>query len=137
MIINEVCMSGGDLLPWMFRRSALGPLVGKRTWGGLVGMYTILPDDLLDGGTAIPPNLAFYTPEGAWEVENEGVPPDIEVEYDPRAAREGRDTQLLKAIETALELLKRTPPPPPPQRPPYPDYYREPKTRRGERGSQT
>jgi tricorn protease len=88
MIINEISGSGGDRLPWMFRQTGLGPLVGKRTWGGLVGHYTN-PGDLLDGGFAGTPNLAFYTPQGTWEIENHGVPPDVEIDDDPKLARQG------------------------------------------------
>ena len=121
MIINEMAGSGGDALPWMFRKTGIGPLVGKRTWGGLVGHYTN-PADLLDGGFAGTPNLAFYTVDGKWEVENHGVPPDIEVEMDPKAVREGRDPQLEKAAEVVLEMLKKNPPPSV-KRPPYPKYH--------------
>jgi tricorn protease len=78
MLINETAGSGGDGLPWMFRQSKLGPLVGKRTWGGEVG--TLGFPKLMDGGTVTAPNFALWSPDGGWVVENEGVPPDIEVE---------------------------------------------------------
>src|SRR5262249_55775096 len=117
--------SSGESLPWMFRRMEMGPLIGTRTWGGLVGHY-IYPGDLLDGGYVAAPNLAFYSPEGVWEVENQGVQPDIEVEDDPKAARAGRDLQLEKAVEVALDLLKRNPASTIPRHPPYPRYYRDP-----------
>ncbi len=123
MIINEMAGSGGDALPWMFRKTGIGPLIGKRTWGGLVGHYTN-PGDLLDGGFTGTPNLAFYNTDGAWDVENHGVPPDIEVEYDPRAVREGHDPQLEKAVEVVLELLKKNPLPTP-HRPAYPNYHQQ------------
>jgi tricorn protease len=123
MITNEMAGSGGDAMPWMFRKTGIGPLVGKRTWGGLVGHYTN-PADLLDGGFAGTPDLAFYNPNGTWDVENHGVPPDFEVELDPQAARQGHDTQLEKAIEVVMDLLKKNPPPPPPHHPPYPDYHK-------------
>ena len=84
MITNEMAGSGGDALPWMFRKTGIGPLVGKRTWGGLVGHYTN-PGDLLDGGFAGTPDLAFYSPDGTWDVDNHGVPPDVEVEDGPQA----------------------------------------------------
>jgi tricorn protease len=122
MIINEMSGSGGDMLPWMFRQTGLGPLVGKRTWGGLVGHYTN-PGDLLDGGFAGTPNLAFYTPQSTWEIENHGVPPDVEVEDDPKLARQGHDAQLEKAVEIVMDLLKKNPPATP-QRPPYPNYHK-------------
>ncbi|MGO8678084.1 MAG: PDZ domain-containing protein [Limisphaerales bacterium] len=122
MIINEMAGSGGDMLPWMFRQTGLGPLVGKRTWGGLVGHYTN-PDDLLDGGFVGTPDLAFYTPHATWEIENHGVPPDVEVEDDPKLARQGHDAQLERAVEVVMESLKKNPPPTP-QRPPYPNYHK-------------
>jgi tricorn protease len=122
MIINEMAGSGGDMLPWMFRQTGLGPLVGKRTWGGLVGHYTS-PNDLLDGGFVGTPNLAFYTPQGAWEIENHGVPPDVEVEDDPKLARQGHDAQLERAVELVMDSLKKNPPPTP-RRPPYPNYHK-------------
>jgi len=123
MVINEMAGSGGDALPWMFRKTGIGPLVGKRTWGGLVGHYTN-PGDLLDGGFAGTPDLAFYNTNGAWDVENHGVPPDVDVEYDPKAVREGHDPQLEKAVEVVMDLLKKNPPPPEPQHPPYPNYHK-------------
>jgi tricorn protease len=123
MIINEMAGSGGDALPWMFRKTGIGPLIGKRTWGGLVGHYTN-PGDLLDGGFTGTPNLAFYNPNGTWDVENHGVPPDIEVEYDPKAVREGHDPQLEKAVEVVMELLKKNPLPTP-HRPAYPNYHQQ------------
>jgi len=122
MIINEMAGSGGDALPWMFRHTGIGPLIGKRTWGGLVGHYTN-PADLIDGGFTGTPNLAFYTTDGAWDVENHGVPPDIEVEYDPKLVRQGHDPQLEKAVEVVLEKLKENPLPTP-HRPPYPNYQK-------------
>ena len=123
MITNEMAGSGGDALPWMFRKTGIGPLIGTRTWGGLVGHYTN-PIDLLDGGFTGTPNLAFYNTNGSWDVENHGVPPDIEVEYDPKAVRAGHDPQLEKAVEVVMELLKKNPVPPEPQHPPYPNYHK-------------
>ena len=73
---------------------------------------TPIPGDLLDGGFTGTPNLAFYNPNGTWDVENHGVPPDIEVEYDPQAVRAGHDPQLEKAVEVVMDLLKKNPPPP-------------------------
>ncbi|HVH70744.1 MAG TPA: PDZ domain-containing protein, partial [Candidatus Dormibacteraeota bacterium] len=123
MIINEMAGSGGDALPWMFRKTGIGPLIGKRTWGGLVGHYTN-PGDLLDGGFTGTPNLAFYNPNGTWDVENHGVPPDVETEYDPKAARAGHDTQLEKAVEVVMDLLKKNPPPSAPHHPAFPNYQK-------------
>lgn len=124
MMINERSGSGGDALPFYFRREKLGPLVGRRTWGGLVGIYDY--PTLLDGGQVTAPRVAFWSPEGDWAVENRGVSPDIDVELDPKAWREGRDTQLEKAVQVALELLAKSPPPKKPARPAYPDYHRSP-----------
>ncbi|HMG35478.1 MAG TPA: PDZ domain-containing protein [Blastocatellia bacterium] len=121
MIVNEYAGSGGDYLPYMFRRSQIGPLIGKRTWGGLVGIGGT--PQLMDGGSITAPNFAFYTPEGKWEIENHGVAPDIEVEMDPAAWRAGRDPQLEKAVEVLLEELKKHPLPPHPKRPPFPNYH--------------
>jgi tricorn protease len=117
MLIDETAGSGGDLLPWMFRKYKMGPLIGKRTWGGLVG--TLGFPVLMDGGTITAPNLAFWTPEDGWAVENEGVPPDIEVEQTPADVIAGRDPQLEKAIEVVMAELKKNPPPPT-RRPAYP-----------------
>jgi tricorn protease len=121
MLIDEDAGSGGDYLPWLFRREKLGPLVGTRTWGGLVGIggYPVL----MDGGTVTAPHFAFYTPEGQFDVENKGVPPDIEVDLDPKAWREGRDAQLEKAVAVVMEALKAHPPVPVPK-PVYPNYHR-------------
>jgi tricorn protease len=120
MIINEFAGSGGDLMPWYFRRTKVGPLVGKRTWGGLVGIGDYPP--LLDGGQVTAPDFAFFTPEGTWDVENHGVAPDVEVEYDPYEVRKGHDPQLEKAVEIVLEELKKNPPKQPKQ-PAYPNYH--------------
>jgi tricorn protease len=121
MIANEGAGSGGDLLPWMFRKLKVGPIVGTRTWGGLVGNLEI--HTLMDGGTITAPNIAGWTPEDGWVIENQGVPPDIEVEETPQSMLAGRDPQLEKAIEIALQALKEHPPSEP-QHPPYPDKTR-------------
>jgi tricorn protease len=107
MLIDETAGSGGDLLPWMFRAYKLGPLVGKRTWGGLVG--TLGFPTLMDGGGVTAPNLAFWNKDG-FGVENEGVAPDVEVEQWPADVIAGRDPQLEKAIEIVLKKLKDNPP---------------------------
>ena len=121
MIIDESAGSGGDLLPWMFRKFGLGKLVGKRTWGGLVGILGF--PGLMDGGGVTAPDLAIFTDEG-WVVENVGVAPDIEVEQDPAAVAAGKDPQLEKAIEVALKELAKSPPSQPPRRPPFPTRVR-------------
>jgi tricorn protease len=129
MIIDETAGSGGDLLPWMFRKFKMGPLVGQRTWGGLVGILGF--PVLMDGGGITAPNLAIWTPEDGWVVENEGVPADIEVEQTPADVIAGRDPQLEKAIEVVMAELKKTPSKKA-GRPPYPVRG---KTLRGTRGS--
>ena len=116
MIIDETAGSGGDMLPWMFRKFKVGTLVGKRTWGGLVG--TLGFPEFIDGGSVTAPNLAIWTEEG-FVVENVGVAPDIEVEQWPADINKGRDPQLEKAIEVALQELAKNPPKEP-VRPPYP-----------------
>jgi tricorn protease len=116
MLIDETAGSGGDLLPWMFRKFGLGPLVGRRTWGGLVGILGF--PVLMDGGTVTAPNLAIWTEDG-FIVENEGVPPDVEVEQTPKDVIAGKDPQLEKAIEIALAELAKNPPVTP-KRPPFP-----------------
>ena len=120
MLVNQYSGSGGDLMPWMFRRAGVGPLIGKRTWGGLVGIGGY--PTLIDGGLVTAPNFAFYSPEGQWEVENHGVDPDIEIEFDPKAWREGRDPQLDKALDWLQQELRKKPVRKP-QRPPYPNYH--------------
>ena len=117
MIIDETAGSGGDLLPWMFRKFDVGPLIGQRTWGGLVGILGF--PVLMDGGAITAPNLAIWTEEEGWVVENEGVAPDIEVEQTPADVIAGRDPQLEKAIEVVMAELKKNPPATP-KRPAYP-----------------
>jgi tricorn protease len=125
MLIDETAGSGGDLLPWMFRKFKLGTLIGQRTWGGLVGVLGF--PTLMDGGTITAPNLAIWTPEDGWVVENEGVPPDIEVEQTPKDVIAGRDPQLDRAIAVVVEELKKNPPP----RPTRPALPERGKTLRG------
>jgi tricorn protease len=121
MLANEQSGSGGDALPWLFKQAKLGPLVGKRTWGGLVGIGGIPP--LMDGGQVTSPSVAFFSPKGEWDVENHGVDPDYEVEQDPKLVSEGHDPQLEKAVSLALDELKKNPPPPTPEHPAYPNYH--------------
>jgi tricorn protease len=116
MIIDETAGSGGDLLPWMFRKLQMGTLIGKRTWGGLVGILGF--PVLMDGGTITAPNLGIWTKEG-FVVENEGVPPDIDVEQTPADIIAGRDPQLEKAIEVVMKQLAEHPPEKT-ARPPFP-----------------
>lgn len=104
MITNEYAGSGGDALPQFYRRRNLGKIVGKRTWGGLVGIYDY--PVLMDGGTITAPRLGVVSPDGKWEVENEGVAPDMEVEMTPKTTINGADPQLAKAIEVVTQALK-------------------------------
>ena len=122
MIINEMSGSGGDALPWMFRQDKVGLLVGTRTWGGLVGIWNY--PVLLDGGSVTAPRGAIYGLNGDWEVENRGIPPDIEVENDPASVAAGRDRQLEKAVEVTMEALKKNPVVVP-EHPPYPNYHKK------------
>ena len=117
MIVNESAGSGGDLLPYLFRFRGIGPLVGTRTWGGLVGSWDTPP--LIDGGFFVAPRGGFFDVNGEWAVEAEGVAPDIEVRNDPAPVIAGRDPQLEAAVEEALRLVategitrKAEPPPP-------------------------
>ncbi|MCU1289732.1 MAG: Tol biopolymer transport system-like protein [Acidobacteria bacterium] len=121
MIVNELAGSGGDAMPWFFKKLKVGPLVGKRTWGGLVAAFGI--PTLMDGGSVRAPNGAVYGLNGEWEVENAGVAPDIEVENDPALWRQGRDPQLEKAVEWLLSELEKNPPKEY-KRPAYPDYHK-------------
>jgi tricorn protease len=122
MIINEMSGSGGDALPWMFKQDKIGPLVGTKTWGGLVGIYAYPP--LMDGGGVTAPRVAIYGLHGEWEVENQGIAPDIEVENDPASVAAGHDAQLEKAVEVTLEALKKHPVVIP-DHPPYPNYHQK------------
>ena len=120
MLINQYAGSGGDALPWMFKQLGIGPLIGTRTWGGLIGIGGYPP--LMDGGQITAPRWAlFNTKTGEFDVENKGVPPDIEVELDPALWRQGRDPQLEKGVSEALTELKEHPVPPI-KRPKYPVY---------------
>jgi tricorn protease len=108
MVINESAGSGGDALPYYFRLAKVGPLVGTRTWGGLVGAVGPRPTTL-DGGSMSATNATFYDLQGRWLIENEGVTADIEVENVPAAVIAGRDPQLERAVAEALRLLKKNP----------------------------
>lgn len=104
MIINERAGSGGDLLPYMFKEKNIGPLVGTRTWGGLVGTWDTPP--LIDGGRIVAPRGGFFDVDGNWAVEGVGISPDVEVIQEPKLVLDGHDPQLEKAVEVALEKLK-------------------------------
>lgn len=103
MLIDQDAGSGGDFMPYAFKRVGLGPLIGKRTWGGLIGISVNPP--LIDGGFLTVPFFRFFTPEGEWRIENEGVSPDIDVELDPAAVNRGEDSQLDAAIADVMKRL--------------------------------
>lgn len=118
MLINEWSGSGGDAFPFYFKEAGLGPLVGKRTWGGLIGISGA--PTLVDGGSVTVPTFAIYSTSGEWIIEGHGVEPDIEVEADPARLSRGEDPQLERAIAEAIRLLGQKPPLQP-KRPGYPD----------------
>jgi tricorn protease len=119
MIINEYAGSGGDAMPNYFRRANVGKLIGKRTWGGLVGRAGAPP--LMDGGFVTAPSSGVWGPAGQWDAENVGIPPDIDIEHDPELVRQGKDPQLERAIQEVMAALEKSPVPKP-KRPPYPNY---------------
>ncbi|HEX2095181.1 MAG TPA: PDZ domain-containing protein [Longimicrobiaceae bacterium] len=104
LLVNEQAGSGGDYFPWVFRQLGVGPLIGTRTWGGLVNAS--VPYPLVDGGTITAPELAVFGPNGQFIAEGEGVPPDIEVLQDARLVAAGRDPQLERAVQEALRLVE-------------------------------
>jgi tricorn protease len=120
MIVNELAGSGGDAFPWFFQEEKLGPIVGTRTWGGLVGIVRNVP--LMDGGSVTAPEFAFWAPDkgGHWIVENHGVDPDYVVEQRPDLEVAGHDPQLERAIELAKQALDKSPALP--SRPKYPRH---------------
>ncbi len=117
LLTNRQAGSGGDMLPWEFREKGMGPVIGTRTWGGLVGVSMSIP--LMDGNSLTCPDYRVYSPSGQWVVENEGVTPDIEVELEPAEMADGIDAQLEKGIAVILEMIERDPPGPP-DHPPFP-----------------
>ena len=118
MLIDQDAGSGGDFLPYGFRRLGLGKLIGTRTWGGLIGISA--NPSLIDGGFLSVPFFRVFTPEGEWRVENEGVAPDVEVTLDPLAVNAGNDVQLDAAIAEVLQQLKNAPEVPRKTAPPIP-----------------
>jgi len=117
MLINGWSGSGGDCFPYYFKQSNLGPLIGTRTWGGLIGMTGAPP--LIDGGSVTVPTFGIYDLKGHWIIEDYGVDPDIEVIDDPSIMAKGGDPQLDRAIAEIQKLIKKNPPPQP-SKPPYP-----------------
>ncbi len=107
LLVNELAGSGGDYFPWAFRQLKVGPLIGTRTWGGLVAAS--VPYPLVDGGTITAPSSAVFTLNGEWPAEGEGIPPDIEVLLDAKSVAAGRDPQLERGVTEALKLLAQSP----------------------------
>ncbi|MFN8096458.1 MAG: S41 family peptidase, partial [Vicinamibacteria bacterium] len=106
-ILNETSASDGDIFPHMFRKAGLGPLVGKRSWGGVVGISGLGP--LLDGGNATVPLSGTNDVDGAWVIEGHGVDPDVVVENDPKSVIEGRDPQLERAVAELVKAMDAEP----------------------------
>ncbi|MEO8451659.1 MAG: PDZ domain-containing protein [Gemmatimonadota bacterium] len=123
LLINELAGSGGDFFPWAFRELKVGPLIGTRTWGGLVA--ACVPYPLVDGGAITSPCGAVYSLDGQWTAEGVGVPPDIEVLLDAKTAGSGHDPQLERAVAEALKLVEQNPVRPAPP-PPFPMKARRP-----------
>jgi tricorn protease len=125
LLINERAGSGGDYFPWAFRQQKVGPLVGTRTWGGLV--KSSVHYAMIDGGTLTAPDNAVFDPiNNRWVAENEGVPPDIEVLMDAKTVAQGRDPQLERAVQEALRLVEAQGGPPQVTPPPYSRPSRRP-----------
>ena len=120
MLIDQDAGSGGDYLPYGFRRLKLGKLIGTRTWGGLIGISA--NPSLIDGGFLSVPFFRVFTPEGEWHVENEGVAPDLDVPLDPLAVNAGNDVQLDAAVAEVLLQLKSSPQVPLKSAPPMPTH---------------
>jgi tricorn protease len=107
-LTNEMAGSDGDIFSHSFKMLGLGPLVGKRTWGGVIGIRPRHP--LADGTITTQPEFSFFFDDVGWRVENYGTDPDIEVDNAPHHYREGSDPQLERAIAVALELIRQHPP---------------------------
>jgi tricorn protease len=121
MLINQNSGSGGDAMPWYFKKAGIGKLVGTRTWGGLVGIGGF--PTLIDGGSVTAPRYAIFGLNGEWEVENHGIAPDVFVEDLPKDAAAGHDRQLETGVQMVLDELKAHPAPVIPV-PPYPNYHK-------------
>jgi tricorn protease len=117
VLLDGNSASDGDIFPWMFQTAGLGPLIGERSWGGVVGITDHGP--LMDGGTVNVPEFAYAKANGEWAVEGHGVDPDIVVENDPKSAIEGRDAQLERGVAELLRALEKSSPKLP-EHAPYP-----------------
>jgi tricorn protease len=110
-LTNEYAGSDGDIFSHSFKMLKLGPLIGKRTWGGVIGIW--FRHGLVDGGGTTQPEFSFWFNDVGWGVENYGVDPDIEVEITPQDYEKGRDPQLDRGIDEVLAIIKANPPPKP------------------------
>ena len=108
-LTNRQAGSGGDMVPMEFQMMKMGPVIGTRTWGGLVGVSFF--HSFMDGGGLTAPDYRIYDSEGRWIVENEGVTPDIEIDLDPVEMSKGHDAQLIKGIEVLMKEIARDPKP--------------------------
>jgi tricorn protease len=117
VLLDGNSASDGDIFPWVFRTAKLGPLIGERSWGGVVGITS--HGQVIDGGDVNVPEFAYATAEGQWAVEGHGVDPDIVVDNDPKAVLEGRDPQLERGVAELLKALE-TSNPKLPEHAPYP-----------------
>ncbi len=118
ILANGWSGSGGDCFAWLFKKSGLGPFIGQRTWGGLIGM-TGAPQ-FVDGGHVTVPTFSIYDPTGNWIIEGHGVDPDVPVIDDPAQLAKGIDPQLERAIQEVIKQLDSNPPATP-KRPGYPN----------------
>jgi len=116
-LLDQDSGSDGDIFPWMFRTAGLGPLIGERSWGGVVGIGN--HGQLIDGGSVNVPEFAYATADGKWAIEGHGVDPDIVVENDPKSVIEGHDPQLERGVAELLKALEKSNPKLP-EHAPYP-----------------
>jgi tricorn protease len=108
MLVNGWSGSGGDCFPFYFQKAGLGPVIGTRTWGGLIGITGV--PGLIDGGSITVPTFGIYSTKGEWIIEGHGVDPDITVVDDPSLMTKGGDPQLERAIAEVLKSIRKNPP---------------------------
>ena len=106
-ILDEDSASDGDIFPAMFKKAKLGPVIGKRSWGGVIGITN--RGTLIDGGTVFVPEYGFNDVDGSWIIEGYGVDPDIEVDNDPKSLIDGKDPQLDRAVEEVMKAIRAEP----------------------------
>src|SRR3954468_18690481 len=106
-LLDQNSASDGDIFPYMFREAGLGTLIGKRSWGGVVGISN--RGGLIDGGTVNVPEFGMINLKGEWVIEGYGVDPDIEVENDPKSVIAGRDPQLERAVDEVMKKINASP----------------------------